>query len=474
MAIKKKKVLNLIAHFCLGGFLGLGILFLFTVISLASVGQLYENTVYPGVYLFGEDVSGRTLKELGDFFDQKEKFLKERKVTFTRDNDPKNVWEITADKVDLSFDRPQTIQKVWALGRSSDLKKRFLETYLLLTSKIKLDPIFTYDDNKMTVLLGSIGKSVDIPVQEGLFEFQNGRVTSFQGSKEGLKFNQAQAKEQILAVFLNQNPQEQTGNVYSLPLETILPKSAQGKAEDFGIKELIGTGESYFQDSIPSRVHNITLAANNLHGILIAPGETFSFGQQVGDISLKTGYVQAYIIIEGKTILGDGGGVCQVSTTLFRAALNGGLPIVERQAHQYRVGFYEQGGYPPGLDATVFPPSPDFKFKNDTTAYVLIQTKIDNNLKKLTFEFYGTSDGRKVELAKPIVHSTTPPPPTVYIDDPTLPLGVEKRVDTAHWGAKVSVNWKVFKANGDLKEDRTFWSNYIPWAAVYNRGTKPL
>lgn len=472
MAIKKKKVLNLIAHFCLGGFFGLAILFLIAVISLASVGQLYKNTVYPGVFLFGEDVSGRTRSELGDFFDQKEKVLKERKVTFTRENDPKMSWEITADKVDLAFNRPQTIQKVWALGRSSDIKRRFFEIYLLLTSNIKLDPIFTYDENKMTALLTNISKSVDIPVQEGLFEFQNGKVISFQGAKEGLKLNQDRVKEQTLAVFLNQNPQEQTNNLYPLPLETILPKTSQGKAEDFGIKELIGTGESYFKDSIPSRVHNITLAANNLHGVLIAPGEIFSFGQKVGDISLKTGYVQAYIIKEGKTILGDGGGVCQVSTTMFRVALNAGLPIVERQAHLYRVGFYEQGGYPPGLDATVFPPSPDLKFKNDTPAYILIQTKIDNNLKKLTFEFYGTADGRKVELAKPIIHSTTPPPPTVYIDDPTLPLGVEKRIDTAHWGAKVSFNWKVFKATGELKEDRTFWSNFVPWAAVYNRGTK--
>jgi vancomycin resistance protein YoaR len=343
MAIKKKKVLSLIAYFCLGGLLGLAILFFIVVISLASIGQLYKNTVYPGIFLFGEDVSNRTMYELGDFFDQKEKVLKERKVTFIRDNDPETKWEITADQVDLSFNRPQTIQNVWILGRSPDLRKRFLETYLLLTSKVKLDPIFTYDENKMTRLLFNIGKSVDIPVQEGLFEFQNGRVTNFQGSKEGIKFNQDKAKAQILAVFLNQNPQEQTNNTYSLPLETVLPKSSQGKAEDFGIKELIGIGESYFQDSIPSRVHNITLAANNLHGILIAPGETFSFSQKMGDISIKTGYVQAYIIKEGKTILGDGGGVCQVSTTLFRAALNSGLPIVERQAHQYRVSFYEQG-----------------------------------------------------------------------------------------------------------------------------------
>jgi len=157
---------------------------------------------------------------------------------------------------------------------------------------------------------------------------------------------------------------------------------------------------------------------------------------------------------------------------LFRAALNAGLPIVERKAHYYRVGFYEQGGYPPGLDATVYPPSPDLKFKNDTPAHILIQTIVDKEAKRLVFQLYGTSDGRRVEISKPVIHSQIPPPEPVYIDEPSLPAGVIKRIDSAHWGAKVSFTRKVFNADGSLKEEQTFWSNYVAWPAVFQRGVR--
>ena len=109
----------------------------------------------------------------------------------------------------------------------------------------------------------------------------------------------------------------------------------------YGIKELVGVGYSRFEGSHAERIHNIRTGSEKLNGMIIKPGETFSFVEALGDISRATGYKQAYIIKEGKTVLGDGGGICQVSSTLFRAALNVGLPIVERNAHAYRVAYYE-------------------------------------------------------------------------------------------------------------------------------------
>jgi vancomycin resistance protein YoaR len=210
------------------------------------------------------------------------------------------------------------------------------------------------------------------------------------------------------------------------------------------------------------------LAASKLKGVLIAPGETFSFNQSLGDVSAFAGFQQAYIIKDGKTILGDGGGVCQVSTTLFRAALNAGLPIVERSAHAYRVGYYEQDS-PPGLDATVYGPSTDLKFENNTPNFILIQPAIDLAKFKLVFELYGTKDNRIVKLTKPVVSDVVPPPEDVYQDDPTLPAG--KIVQTEHRaaGAKVSFTYTVEK-EGQTLFRKTFVSNYRPWANVYLRG----
>ncbi|MCL5935535.1 MAG: VanW family protein, partial [Firmicutes bacterium] len=189
----------------------------------------------------------------------------------------------------------------------------------------------------------------------------------------------------------------------------------------------------------------------------------------VGEVSAATGYKQAYVIKSGRTVLDDGGGVCQVSTTLFRAALKAGLPIPERTGHAYRVGYYEQGGFPPGMDATVFAPSVDLKFKNDTPNYLLLQAyTVANNL---YIDIYGTSDGRVTSLSAPKVTNQTPPPPDLHQDDPTLPRGTVQQVDWAAWGANVSFTRKVTRGDETLVSE-TWNTSYRPWQAVYLVGTK--
>jgi vancomycin resistance protein YoaR len=186
-------------------------------------------------------------------------------------------------------------------------------------------------------------------------------------------------------------------------------------------------------------------------------------------VSANTGYQQAYIIQNGRTVLGDGGGVCQVSTTLFRAALNTGLPIVERTAHAYRVGYYEQDSAA-GLDATVYSPTVDLKIKNDTPGYILIQTIVDPDSMHLTFNLYGKKDGRVAEVSKPIVYDQTPAPPPRNEDDPTMKKGTTKQVDFAAAGAKAKFSYKVTRSGATLIA-QDFYSSYRPWQAVYLVGT---
>jgi Uncharacterized vancomycin resistance protein len=219
-------------------------------------------------------------------------------------------------------------------------------------------------------------------------------------------------------------------------------------------------------------VFNIAHAASKINGALIKPGETFSLVNAIGDISSVTGYKQAYIIQGNKTILGDGGGVCQVSTTLFRAALNAGLPIKERHPHSYRVTYYEQDS-PPGIDATIYHPSVDLKIVNDTTNHILIQTFVDSSKSTIRIELYGTKDGRIATVDKPVVSSLSPPPDDLYIDEPALPAGEIKQVDFKAWGAKVHFEYKVEK-DGKIIFEKRFYSNYQPWQAKYLRGTSPV
>ena len=259
--------------------------------------------------------------------------------------------------------------------------------------------------------------------------------------------------------------------VTNLPVNQTEPDITIGEVNHLGIKELIGKGESWFAGSISSRIHNIQLASSQINGLLIPPGETFSLNQALGDISAQTGYKKAWIIKEGRTVLGDGGGVCQVSTTLFRAILNAGLPVIERKAHAYRVSYYEQK-YQVGIDATVFAPSPDLKFKNDTPTHILLQTYVDPVNLYARYDLYGTSDGRQIYISDSRIWGQTPPPPDLYQDDPTLKTGMVKQIDWAAWGAQTAFDWKVILSNKVLQE-RTFYSNYKAWQAVFLRGTGP-
>src|SRR3989344_8129721 len=199
------------------------------------------------------------------------------------------------------------------------------------------DPVLVVDQEKLKKYLQTIAQRINRPVEEPLFNFDSGRgkVTEFRPGANGLTLNIQKASQEINTALTAEQIKE-----ISLPVDKISPKNKL--TNEMGIKELIGRGISHFAGSIPNRIYNIGLAASRINGVLIPPGETFSFTNTVGDISAATGYKQAYVIKSGRTILDDGGGVCQVSTTLFRAALNSGMPITERTAHAYRVGYYEQ------------------------------------------------------------------------------------------------------------------------------------
>jgi vancomycin resistance protein YoaR len=169
-------------------------------------------------------------------------------------------------------------------------------------------------------------------------------------------------------------------------------------------------------------------------------------------------------------VLGEGGGVCQTSTTIFRAVLNAGLPVVMRYPHAYRVHYYEEDSKP-GIDASIFQPTLDFQFKNDTPNYILVQSSVDVPNLAMSFKIYGTPDGRSVELTEPVITNQTAPPEPLRIDDPTLKKGVVVQSDWAAWGANVSFS-RTVKRGGEVLHSETFNSRYQPWRAVYQVGTK--
>lgn len=245
-------------------------------------------------------------------------------------------------------------------------------------------------------------------------------------------------------------------------------------AESLGIRELVISHTSHFRGSSAARMQNIQTAAARFHGVLVPPGAVFSMGQTLGDVTLDSGFAEALIIYGGRTIKGVGGGVCQVSTTLFRAAFFAGYPIVERYAHAYRVSYYEQNasGIDPalaGLDATVYFPLVDFKFKNDTPYWLLMETYFNPKTQTLTWKFYSTNDGRSVQWGTSGLLNVQTAPEPAFQENPDLAKDQIKQVDWAADGANVEVWRRVFR-DGQVLYDSVFRTNYQPWRAIYEYG----
>lgn len=244
---------------------------------------------------------------------------------------------------------------------------------------------------------------------------------------------------------------------------------------DLGVVQLVAEQTTYFYGSSEARIQNIVTAAAEYHGLLVAPGETFSMGSVLGDVSLENGYAEALIIYGGRTIKGVGGGVCQVSTTLFRTVFMAGFPVVERYSHAYRVSYYEMDASGSvdtkyaGLDATVYFPLVDFKFKNDTPHWMLMETYVNVSARTLTWKIYSTSDGRNVtwETTGPL--NTVAAPEPVFEENPELDANQIKQVDYAAEGADVTVTRTVWK-DGLVYFTDEFHTHYEPWAAICQYG----
>ena len=273
------------------------------------------------------------------------------------------------------------------------------------------------------------------------------------------------------------NDQLQAGeHSITLQFDTITPEITDAvTGEELGIVELVEERTTYFYGSDAARVQNIETASAQFHGLLIPPGATFSMAQALGNISLENGYAEALIIYGGQTIQGVGGGVCQVSTTLFRTAFFAGFPIVERHAHAYRVSYYE---YDPGrirnpqwagFDATVYVPIVDLKFTNDTDHWLLMETYVYRGSEALIWKFYSTDDGRTVEWNTTGPRNIVEAPEPLYRENPDLQKGVIKQVDYAADGADINVTRTVYKG-GSIHFSDSFFTHFRPWQAIYEYG----
>lgn len=326
-------------------------------------------------------------------------------------------------------------------------------------------------NQRLEPVITELAEEVNRPPQDAILEYdpQTLAVKKFEPPRKGLGLNTNAFKDKLSEQMNTFENSDQKEAEMALPVEETEPTKKLGDTNDLGIVEQIGFGESQYAHSIPNRVSNVALTASRINNTIVKPGEEFSFNKALGDVSAATGFKSAYIIQNGRTVLGDGGGVCQVSTTLFRALLNAGMPITKRKPHSYRVSYYELNSKP-GFDATVFTGDVDLRFVNDTDHHILIHSKADSDKLYMTVELFGTSDGRTAEIQDYKSWDFRAAPAPLYIDDPSIPSGQVKQIDFATSGIRASFRNVVKDKDGNVIRDDTYNSNYVPWQAVYLRG----
>ncbi len=263
--------------------------------------------------------------------------------------------------------------------------------------------------------------------QDARLEIKNYKVSVFELSRHGIQLEENKSIS-TLEKYLKSSQHPLS---LKLPFKKIPPEIATDSINNLGITQLIGKGESNFAGSPTNRIHNIKIATSRFNGVLIKPHEEFSFIKILGAVDKEHGYLPELVIKQHKTVPEFGGGICQVSTTTFRAAINAGLEITARTNHAYPVSYYN----PQGTDATVYIPNPDLRFINNTPGYILIQTKIEGT--ELTFNFYGTNDQRIVKIIGPKI--------------------LERKSDGS---MKTILTQQIFDATGKLLREDIFNSAY--------------
>ena len=362
------------------------------------------------------------------------------------------------------------IAKWFEVASESDSSNKIGLFKKALAKDDKFKPIIVINPEKIKTDLEEVADKIDKEPVDAKLKMSEGRATVFVSSQNGYKLNQEKTLEMIESALYERmkvagiaSPEENSSasETLDLPIEVKKPTVSNETINNLGIKEQIGVATTSFKKSPPNRITNIKVGTSIFNGYLIKPGEEFSTLKALGDISAERGFLPELVIKEDSTKPEIGGGLCQVSTTLFRAALNSGLPITARTNHKYRVSYYEP---PVGMDATIYDPSPDLKFKNDTPGYILIQAYTSGT--DITFEFYGTKDGRQVTISTPVMYDVTSPGDPVYKEDASLAPGEKKQIEKAHNGAKAFFKYKVTK-DGQTIFEKTFNSKYVAWRAVY-------
>ncbi|WP_461369640.1 VanW family protein [Candidatus Darwinibacter acetoxidans] len=363
----------------------------------------------------------------------------------------------TLRELGIMIDSKATFMEAYQQGRNHRPPRSYLDRLALLKKKAFIPLRCRLDENRLRQALLPLAETFNRPPQDAYFQAgADDREALLVPEEPGYRVLQEEFYKQLLY----------TLEVPGLPLQMPVPyedipaRLTALAFKQMGISALRSSFTTRFDLSKKDRVHNIKLAASTLDGCIVAPGELFSLNHIVGDTTPEKGYREAPVIVGEELLPGYGGGLCQISSTLYNAALLANLEIVERHNHNLTVPYL-----PPGRDATIAYGARDLKFRNSSGQHILINAGVKNDA--LTFWIFGAPMAERVEIST--VELEVFPPPVRYRVDPALSPGTEEK-DEGSPGYVVEV-WKtLYRGDRVISREKISVDRYSPYPTVIRRG----
>ena len=414
------------------------------------------DTVYPGISVGGIDISGMTEQQAEDhIMDIVAKKMESYVVSISVDS---RTWP---GSLPSSNNAQQALDLALQYARTGDLESRYNAITALREAPKDFALEYKVDPSLLPMLIDTIGEELDYDaIDATVVDFdRESKAFIVTDEVEGRRLDREGLRSALsLAVEAGEYPIHLTGT-----LHVVAPQAT--KEQLSGRNKLLSTfTTTAATDS--KRNSNIRLACDSFNGSLVMPDEIFSLNEKTGLRSTAKGYQDAGAIKNGKLVPEPGGGVCQVSTTLFNAIVRSGVEIVERNNHSYPISYV-----PRGMDAMINYPGQDFKFKNTTNSPMYILTSFVDQ--KLTIEVYGEpllSEGEHIDLRAETT-ATLSPGATDYIYDSSLYAGVEQEERAARTGYRVTTYIQRYKGEEMVEEKELFKSYYVPYSRQVRVGT---
>lgn len=358
---------------------------------------------------------------------------------------------IKATEIDFEYDYDGAVKEAFSVGRTGNPEDRIAYLQKILKENKNIEVKSKFNQEKMDKILAEVEKTINKDVKDGTISYEGGKASAIEGV-DGVKVKLEDLKNEIKNFV--------AGKTIEVPTDVVAAKQVDKKMLE-SIKGVIGESTTNYPAGNQNRGTNIVLASGKLNEIIIMPGETFSFYKYVNNVTAENGYKPASTFIGNKEVDGIGGGICQVSSTLYMAALKADMEIVERNQHSLRVPYC-----PLGLDAMYYEGSSDLKFKNNFDFPVVILTEAGGGT--LSFKILGDNTKKNYEVKIWNGGISTIPMPIKEIYDPNLPEGQRIVIESGFNG--FSGSSYIQKGDGEAKLLNSDY--YSPKAQIVKVGTK--